>query len=242
MAEQATSEATETVDAAASATEGATSEAAAATQSASTETAGTGDGGSGSVTALVRPEGLPDQFWDAEKGLKVGDLAAAIREHTERLADVPAKPEDYDLALSDAVKVPEGFDVQIDKADPFFAEVTAAAHEAGVPKAAFQKFVDAYAKAQIANQNKFVEDFKAERAKLGEPDKVKARLDAISNFAATNLPTEQAKALLELTDTAEGVKAVEALIKLARKDPAVADTGHQPNTAPPKGRAQILYG
>lgn len=230
-----TGESEATVDAGAEAVvtaeAGATVETAAAAESAKTEAP--------AAAAPVRPEGLPDEFWDEATGLKVGEIAAFIRETVAARADVPASADAYELKFSDDIKIPDGYQVEINKDDPLFKEVAAAAHAGGMPKGAFQKIVDAYAKAQIANQDRFVAEFAAERGKLGE--NAKARLEAASNWAATNLPKDQAEALLAVTDTAAGVQALETIISL-RKDPAVAGSGSQLNGASPKSRAERLYG
>jgi hypothetical protein len=105
---------------------------------------------------LLRPEGLPDQFWEDGKGVKVADLFSAFQElktATEAAkADLPEAADGYELKLSDDVKVPEGFKVEIDPKAPFFAEVTKELHALGVGKAGVQKLVDAYAREQIAAQ------------------------------------------------------------------------------------------
>lgn len=115
---------------------GAGADTATATTGAETTPAATGaDSVSGSTgadsvsgssdTGLVRPEGLPDEFWDAASGVKTGDLWTAYQEMKAAgeaaKADLPDTPEGYELKVSDAVQVPEGFKVEVDAKDPFFA-------------------------------------------------------------------------------------------------------------------------
>jgi len=175
-------------------------------------------GGTGSD--LVRPEGIPDEFWDATSGLKVGDLVSAYRDlkgaADAAKADLPEKPDGYELKLSDDVKVPDGFKVDIDPKDPFFADVTKELHALGVGKAGVQKLVDAYARAQIAEQTQATEVYSAEKAKLGE--NAEARLKAVDEWLTANLPKEQAAALIAAKVSAAHVLAFEKIIKL-RSDP-----------------------
>ena len=81
-----TGESEATVDAGAEAVvapqAGAAVETAATTESAATETP--------AAAGPVRPEGLPDEFWDEASGLKVGEIAAFIREAVAARADAPA--------------------------------------------------------------------------------------------------------------------------------------------------------
>src|SRR5690606_35139397 len=91
--------------------------AAAATEGTAAETAVVAgaekDAGDAPGSTHVRPEGIPDEFWDDATGLKVGDLASAYRELTgkqaERMADVPAESDAYNLALPEGFEKPEGF-------------------------------------------------------------------------------------------------------------------------------------
>lgn len=68
-----------------------------------------------------------------------------------RLADVPEKPDGYELPAV------EGF--QFDPANPLFQAVAPIAHELGLGKAAFQKLATAFAEAEVARA---VADQKAE--------------------------------------------------------------------------------
>lgn len=186
----------------------------------STSAAATGD--------VIRPEGIPDELWEDGNGLKVGDLVSAYRDlkaqADERTADLPATPADYELKLSEAVQVPEGFNVDIDPEAPFFSDVTKELHALGVGKAGVQKLVDAYARAQIAEQTQAVESFSAEKAKLG--DRADARIGAVQTWLTANLKADAAKALMGSLFTAEHVQALETIISL-RKDPVPGPGGQQ---------------
>jgi len=202
--------------AAAAATEGTASEAAGATTEAATSAAAEG-------SALVRPEGIPDEFWDDAKGLKAGDLAVAFRDlkaaNDARLADVPAADASYDLALPADFQVPEGFAVEIKADDPLWADFQAIAKEAGLPKGDFGKFVGAFAKYQIAAQQADVDTFVGEKTKLGANADV--RIKAAETYLGANLKADEAEALGGALISEAGVRALERLIAL-KSGPAAA--------------------
>lgn len=181
---------------------------------------------------LVRPEGLPDELWDPASGVKVGDLWSAYRDLKAATdaakADVPDSPEGYELAISDAVKVPDGFKVDIDPKDPFFADVTKEAHALGLGKAGVQKLVDAYARAQIAEQTAATEVYAGEKTKLGE--NAEARIKAVDDWLTANLTKEEAAALASAKVSATHVRAFEKIIKL-RSDATAAQGGANNVTA-----------
>lgn len=169
------------------------------------------------ATDALRPEGLPDAFWDGA-AIKVGDLWNAYRELTAaneaRLADVPQAADGYELKVSDEVKVPEGFKVDIDAKDPFFVDITRELHAAGAPRATVQKLVDAYARQQIADQTQATEVYSAEMGKLGE--NAKARIEAVDNWLTANLTKEEAAALAASKFSAVHVRAFEKIIALRK--------------------------
>lgn len=175
--------------------------------------------------APVRPEGLPDEFWDDATGVKAGDVWSALRDlkaaQAEREADLPKEGEGYDLSLPADVEVPEGFAVEIDKDDPLWADFQKIGREAGLPKGKFQEFVGAFAKYQIAAEQAKVETYVAEMTKLGA--NAPARRDAAASYLKANLPTAQFEALSGALISAEGIQAIETITKL--KSGPVAATG-----------------
>lgn len=185
--------------------------------------AGGADGG----TTVVRPENLPDEFWDDKTGLKAGDLVAAFRDmqakEAARLADVPAEGEAYELALPEDVQVPEGLEVQIDKDDPLWTDVQAIAREAGLPKGEFGKLVGAFARYQIAAQEADIAAYVAEKGKLGA--NADTRITAAENWLTANLKSAHASALGRALIEADGVEAIEHLIRLKSGPVAATNTG-----------------
>lgn len=167
-------------------------------------------------TAGVRPEGIPDEFWDDATGLKTGDLAAAYRDmvakDAERTADVPGEADAYDLALPEGFDLPEGIEIEIKADDPLWSEFQAIGKEQGVTKSGFQKFVGAFAKYQVAAQQADVNDYVAQKTALGTNADV--RIKAASDWMGANLTKSEADALGGALISAEGVKALERIIGL----------------------------
>lgn len=210
----------------------ATDENVAATEGTVTETVVTGAeaaAAAGAETAAThtRPEGLDDKFWDDATGLKVGDLVSELRdlqaEKTARTEGVPKEGEAYDLALPADFTPPDGYAVEIKADDPLWADFQQIAREAGLPKADFGKFVGAFAKYQIAVQQADVEAFVAEKTSLGA--NADARIKAAETYLSANLPTKQAEALGRALISADGVQAIESLIKLKSGPVAVTGAG-----------------
>lgn len=210
-----------TAEADANASGAAEGTAAASVDTGAASTASTG----AEASAPVRPEGLPDEFWDDATGVKAGDVWSALRdlkaEQEARAADLPKDGEAYDLALPADIDLPEGVAVEIDKDDPLWADFQKIAREAGVPKGKFTEFVGAFAKYQAAAQAADVETYTAEMAKLGA--NAPQRRDAAANWLKANLPTAQFEALGGALISADGIAALEAIIKL--KSGPVAATG-----------------
>jgi len=99
--------------------------------------------------ATGKPEGFPDDFWDAEKNTPAVDKLYKEFQNRDKIAkDLRVKlsrgeftgkaPEDineYTVELSEELKplIPDG--------DPLFAAARQAAKDAGLPKEAFGKFM-----------------------------------------------------------------------------------------------------
>jgi len=176
-------------------------------------------------TPPVRPEGLPDEFWDDATGVKAGDVWSALRDlkaaQAEREADLPKEGESYDLALPADLALPDGITVEIDKDDPLWADFQKIAREAGLPKGKFGEFVGAFAKYQIAAEQAKIDGYVAEMTKLGA--NAPARRDAAASYLKANLPSAQFEALAGALISADGIAAIETITKL--KSGPVAATG-----------------
>lgn len=157
----------------------------------------TGTGGATSATAPVRPEGLPDEFWDATTGLKAGDLVSKFREVSTKLAEVeaaageiPKEAAGYAIAAPEDVQVPEGFTIQIDEKHPFLAEAREYALAQKWTQAQWKGVLALEAQRQIGFQKQLTEREVATRTALGE--NAEARLTDIHNRIKANLPADVA--------------------------------------------------
>lgn len=193
--------------------------------------------------AGVRPDGIPDEFWDDTSGLKVGDLAAAYRDLTtkeaERTADVPGEAEAYDLALPEGFEVPAGYEIEIKADDPLWSGFQTLGKKFGLGKAAFSEFVGEFAKYQLAAQQADVESYVAAKTALGA--NADTRIKAASDWLGANLPKTEAEALGGSLISAEGVKALERIIGL-KSGPRAAEGAGSTAAQQPESRADRWYG
>lgn len=149
------------------------------------------------------------------------DIVARDAQMSERLAQVP---EAYDFALSPDLKfegldLPDDFTVELAKDDPalapLFEELGGFLKEVGAPAAAASKVSDLIAKYEAVKFSQSFAARKAELAALGTPVQAQARLAAVERTLQARLPETQASALKAAAMTAEGVKALEALLRPA---------------------------
>lgn len=208
------------VAAAADATSGAQAEAVAGKEAGGAE-------GAAAAAAGVRPDGLPDEFWDAATGLKAGDLASAYRDlvakDAERTADVPGEAEAYNLALPDGFELPKGIEIEIKADDPLWADFQSLGKKHGLNKGAFSEFVGAFAKYQAEAQQADINDYVAQKTALGA--NADTRIKAAADWMGANLPKSEADALGGALISAEGVKAIERIIGLKSGPRAVEGAG-----------------
>jgi hypothetical protein len=122
-----------------------------------------------------------------------------------RLA-LPAKPEDYKLALPKDFKPPEGVEFKLDETDPLFAQARTWAKENGLSQDAFEKGMGLIAARDVATQQMLANARNAEIGKLG-PNGT-ARVTAVNTF----LDAKGYSALKGMMVTAEIVQTVEKLI------------------------------
>jgi len=159
------------------------------------------------------------------------DIVAREAQAAERMAQVP---EAYDFTFPADMKfegldLPEGFTVTSMADDPtikpLFDEFGSFLKELGAPAAAASKATELLARYEATKFSSQYAAAKAEREALGTPAQQEARLGSIQRSLEAKLPEGQAKALLAATTTADGVKALEALLR---------PTGHLSTPAQPK--------
>lgn len=168
-------------------------------------------------------DGAPDTTKFSEH---YNDLVARDAQYAERMKEVPEDGK-YDFGLPDDfnfgdLALPEGFSVQIsDDPDiaPLLDDLGGMLKELGIPKSAGAKFAGLIAKYEATKFSKAFAAGQAEMASLGTPAQQAARMDAVERAMAARLPGDLAKALKSATTTANGIKALEAL--LAPRSPQV---------------------
>lgn len=161
------------------------------------------------------------------------EMAAAQAIQQEALADVPADASGYEFAVPDAIdygdlQLPEDFAFQLKTDDPalapVFEELGGIMHKHNLPKGAASELLGVMAKYQATEYSQAYAQSQQEYQALGPT--AGARISNITRALGTRLPAEQADALKAAATTAQGVKALEAL--LLPRGPAT--TPSQPNT------------
>jgi hypothetical protein len=178
--------------------------------------------------APVRPTELSDKSFDAyfdpQKGVKYDVLAkdfSDLRAHKAaddlRRAAVPAKADEYKLALPQTFELPKGKDgkpvaYQFDEKDPRLAPARAFAHKVGLDQAGFSELLSIHAQYEIGEAQMIQSAKDAEIAKLGANGP--ARVDAVSRFMHARLGTDRGQALMDRMVLAGDIEALEDLVKL----------------------------
>lgn len=186
-----------------------------------------GDGGNGGGDAQppARPDYIPENFWDAEKGFKSDDLNALVAfkaEHDANLAQVPDSADKYevklpqDFKLPDGFKLPEGQEAIINPDDPRVAAVREYAHANKFSQAQFEGLIALGAQADITEMSRLSEAVEEQRTQLGS--KAQDRINAVTSWLGAKLGGELANALVPLMYTAKSVQAFESLMRLNRGD------------------------
>jgi hypothetical protein len=164
----------------------------------------------------VRPEALPEAFWDEAKGeidfAKLGPvLAAASAAEADRIADPGA------FKWATTVKDDQGKPIEINAADPLVQGILKVGAEHGVSAKAMNAIADAFLTAQLASHAAE----KAEFAKLG--DKGTERFNAVLRKGEEVVGAAGIRQLLGLVGTVEQFEAIEKLVALT-DGPRAAET------------------
>lgn len=175
-----------------------------------------GSGGAGDPAPkpeiATRPEGFPEDYWDAEKGaVKFDALTPKLQELASQPVGV-AKPEEIDWTLPEGID-PDSKDTiyEINKDDPLVQSL--APLMVGLPQAKITELTAAFARFQINELKATREALKAEEQKLGE--KYQERVAGAQAFIEKVVGKEKAARFRNTWTTAEQVEVVEALAKYA---------------------------
>jgi hypothetical protein len=122
----------------------------------------------------IRPDGVPEAYWDKDKGeLKTGDWARSYEElrtfkaeADARKALVPAQADLYKPELPKDLKLPVEMEVKTD--DPLYLAVRDMAHARGWTQDDFSQAIGAYAKVQAARIQAVQEAIKKRDEALGQ--------------------------------------------------------------------------
>lgn len=179
--------------------------------------------------APVRPDFLPEKFWDAEKGEpRLEGLAKSYGElektrgksldelkadwDNERLSVRPESADKYELPDSEVL------DKEAMANSPVVAVWREMAYAAGLDQEGFSKGLTDYAKVVMDQQ----EAAKAEEMKaLGE--NAQARIDAVGAWANKNFKDAEFAAIAQIATTAAGVSVLEKFIEMGSS--SSPDTG-----------------
>lgn len=179
---------------------------------------------SSDIFSKGKPEGFPDDFWDAEKNAPVAEKLYEAYNHEKNRAEglrkklskgefegqAPEDAKEYVLELDDKLKpiVPEN--------DPLFEAAREAAKQAGLPKDKFQKFMQPIIEkiAELQPKEPTAEEIAAYRAqeleKLGPSGlKIAANVKAfVGELQAKGiLMEEDVKAVQGMITTADSLRA-----------------------------------
>ncbi len=167
-----------------------------------------------------RPDNVPEQFWDAEKGAVKNDAVIkswqdtraelkAAKEAAKGSGKAPEKAEDYKFTMpvgSDGKPVP----VEIKDNDPAMGIARAAAHKANISQEQFNTFMSEFITGSVPHLPAPV-DHEAEKAKLGPNADaiVHATLAWVDGFVTTGmLSKDERDELVFMGSSAVGIRAL----------------------------------
>lgn len=172
------------------------------------------------TNAPSMPDGLPENFWDAENGqVKVEDLVGSYKELSTfkseaeaKYANRPESADKYELRVPEGIEgLPADFSLEGAKDSPLLKAVQETVFNAGGSQQEFDNIVKAYLQDELSAQAAEQEQFKTELASLGQ--NADARIEAVNTYLSANLPEDKARALSENISSAKALEALEDLIK-----------------------------
>lgn len=168
------------------------------------------------------PDGLPEQYWDAESGqIKTDELVGSYKElnqfkteYDERLSKRPESADKYELRVPEGVELPEGVEWQFDENSDLLKAARQFAYDAGYGQEKFDDLVGQYIQEKVGQKSEALtqaeETYQAEMSALGEQGE--ARIEAVNAYLTANLPEEKAKALQSGITSKAALEALEDLI------------------------------
>ena len=174
------------------------------------------------------PEYVPEKFWNKDLneinveemgasykalekrlGQRTEELAGTIRE--EVLADIKGTaPEAYEIQLPE---LPEGVNIDVDPEQPLLQWWEQTARSKGLSNEDFNKGIEAFVNNEVAA----LPDRDTQIGLLGENANV--RIESADLWAKKNLSENSYEAMVNLANTADGVKAIEEIMALNKDAP-----------------------
>jgi len=179
-------------------------------------------------TVSDKPEFVQDKFWDADRkevnlenlassynalekklGSRTEDLSKQVRQdlEQERLGKVP---EEYNLNVPE---LPENVDVSVSEDMEIVQWWKDTAKQNGLSQEQFDEGVKVF----IDNAMATLPDINSEMEKLG--DNSKERVEAAELWSKKNLSPEAYNTFSSVASTAEGIKAIEEIMKMTKDSP-----------------------
>lgn len=200
---------------------------------------GEGSGGGGAAE-IVRPEALPESYWDAEAkapkydvlGNDLTELTTLRTERTAREAAIP-KEGKYAFELPKDFPIPNGQKWEAHAEDPLAKAALDYAVANKLTQEQFTGLNGVWANIQLEQAKAEREAIAKETAALGE--KADTRRTAVKTWLtskdASGLTKDQADSLIPLLSYRHGVEALEALQKLAAGPRAKGNPGNGADTS-----------
>jgi hypothetical protein len=189
---------------------------------------------------ISKPDYVQDKFWNKDTneinieelsssynslekklGSRTEDLSKQIREDiaNEVKANVPEK---YELNLPE---IPENINIEVSEDMPLLQWWSETAKQKGLSQEEYNKGIEAF----INNEISSLPDIDNEKNLLG--DSANARIEAADLWSKKNLSKDSYEAIANFATTAQGVKALEEIMKL-NKDAPIPQTETAIEAAP----------
>ena len=162
----------------------------------------------------VQGQGDKPEWFKADKYANITEQAKAYTELEGRFGSFTGAPEKYEINLSEQIKE-GGF--EFDETAPIMEEAMKFAQESNMSQEGFDKMMELYAMAQMA-ESEAMESYKAEEIKsLGA--NAESRINNLNDWAARNLTQEMVDGFQEMATSANAVKTLEKLVAMTRSAP-----------------------
>lgn len=205
--------------AAAQGDEGAVAAAVAGQGAAAVEGGQQGAGEGASSTAWQYALGVPGsgdapEWFKGGKYQTVEEQAKAYPELEKRFGTFTGSPDEFSVNLSQEL-TESGMEINND--DPLMVDALAFAKESNMNQEGFDKMMNLYGMAKMAESKAQEENLASELASLG--DRGQARVDNLSAWANANLPPDLVEGFSDMAVSAKAIQAMERIVAMSRNAP-----------------------